>query len=175
MFKATLIENPNYYPLKKKLLWVGIPSTLLMGLLPNLFEMSGLMVVSIVMLFIAILTYQSGLGKELGKILKGRKIEIDVQEIRIKSSNGILEETMQIGPKTKIKVKDTYNFPEETTKDIYREMRGQHRKNYLIIEHDGNSRVLDFTIDSYYMIEQIKKVIAQWKVNGVDIKVVDPS
>jgi hypothetical protein len=172
MFKASLIENQKYYKLKRKLLLIGIPSAILIGFIANFWEFPFLWFTVILVLTIGIMFIQNRIHKRISFFTNNRGIEIDDEFIRIKSKSGEIEEQINIDSVNKIVVKNNYSFPEENLKEIFREMKGDQLKNFIIINIGGQSKKFEFTMDSYYMIEQIKKVINHWQTKGINIQTV---
>ena len=170
MFKASLIENQKYYNLKRKLLLIGIPSSILIGFIVNFWQFPFLGFTVILVITIGIIFIQNRINKRISVFSKNRGIEIDNEFIRIKSKSGDIEEQINIDSVNKIVVKNNYSIPEENLKEIFREMKGDQLKNFIIINIGGQSKKFEFTMDSYYMIEQIKKVISHWQTKGINIQ-----
>jgi len=108
--------------------------------------------------------------KQINSVLGTRLIEIDEQEIRIKSKNGTQEEVIRLQEVEKLILKQDYSIPQETMKEVGEEIIGHTKQNYLILKKDNQNRQLDFEIDSYYMIEQLNKIIESWKSKGYNIE-----
>jgi len=109
-------------------------------------------------------------SKQLSLVLGNRLIEIKIDEIRIKSKKGIEEETIKLNKLEKIILKDEYSMPQETIKEIGQELTGKTKQNYIIIHQNNKKRQFDFEIDSYYMINQLNKLIESWKMKGYNIE-----
>ena len=106
----------------------------------------------------------------MNSILGNKFIEIDEDEIKIKSKNGIQQEVIKLTEIDKLILKERYSMPQETIKEMGQEIRGDAKQNYLIIQKDGKRRKLDFEIDSYFMIRQINKIIEKWEAKGYVIE-----
>lgn len=108
--------------------------------------------------------------KRLSAIVGNKQIEIDNKEIRIKSKKGIQQEIIHLNKIDKLILKDIYSMPQETIGEVVKEMSGKAKQNYLILEQNSQKRRLDFEIDSYYMVNQLDKIIKNWKANGYNIE-----
>ena len=170
MFKAKLVENENYYNLRSKQLILMFLPSLPMGLIINFYQIPNWVTILMIGVYILTIILINKNQKRLSSMIENRSIEIDEKEIRIKSKNGTQKEIITLADIDKIIIKDTYSIPQETIKEIGKEMAGKAKKNYLILERNGQKRKLDFEITSYYMISQLNKIIANWKTIGYEIK-----
>lgn len=99
-------------------------------------------------------------------------IEIDVNEIRIRSRKGNTQEAFKVENLEKITLQKDYGIPQESMKDMVNEYKGKTKKNYLIIHHENMKRKFDFEIESHYMIVQLNKAIESWNQKGLKIETV---
>ena len=95
---------------------------------------------------------------------------MDEKEIRIKTKKGKEEEIIALENVDKLILTDTYSMPQETMREVGKEMAGNTKQNYLIVQQNNNKRKLDFEIDSYFMIKQLDKIIEKWELNGYNIE-----
>ena len=170
MFKAKLIKNKNYYKLRRKQLLLMFLSPIPMGLLVNFYQIPIWVTILMIGLYIAAIILLARNQKQLSLVLGNRLIEIKIDEIRIKSKKGIEEETIKLNKLEKIILKDEYSMPQETIKEIGQELTGKTKQNYIIIHQNNKKRQFDFEIDSYYMINQLNKLIESWKMKGYNIE-----
>ena len=63
-------------------------------------------------------------------------------------------------------------MPEERIQDLIRELKGKPLENYLIVQQGQEERRFDILLDSFYMIEQLKKVIDDWQDRGLILETV---
>ncbi len=163
MFKAKLIENQSYYRLRSKqqilALFVPIPVTFIVcsHLTPLWIP------VLIAGLYITLLAVMATNQKKIASLLSNKVVEMDADEIRIKSSQGIPQEAIHLDDVHRIVLSDTYLMPQETIKEMGRELVGKAKQNHVILYLNNRKRRLDFEIDSYYMKDQLSKVLDMWK------------
>jgi hypothetical protein len=60
-------------------------------------------------------------------------------------------------------------------KDLGKEIAGNAKQNYLILQQNGQDRRIDFEIDSYFMLRQLEKLIENWESKGYNIARVNHS
>ena len=101
----------------------------------------------------------------------GNKVlEINEDVISIKSATGSLEEIIKLDEVEKLILKETYSIPQETMKEVGEELMGSTKQNFLIFQQNDIQRRIDFGVDSYYMIEQLNQLIANWESRGFKIE-----
>lgn len=170
MFKAKLIESKNYYKLRsKQVLFMLLPSIPL-GLVVIFYLIPIWLTILMIGLYIATIIIMARNQKQMISVLGKKMIEIDRDEIRIKSTQGKEEETIKLNKVEKIILKDKYSIPQETIKEFGEELVGKVKQNYLILLQNNHERKLDFEIDSYYMINQLNSLIDTWKMQGYKIE-----
>ena len=170
MFKAKLIENENYYNLRSKHLLLTILISIPMGIFVNNFKLSIWGNLFAVSLYILMLIFLWKNQKKIQSILGNKLIEINEHEIKIKSKKGLPEEIINLNDVDKLILKDEYSMPQETMKEVGKEIVGNTKQNYLILQQKNNRRKIDFEVESYYMINQLKKVIKIWESKGYNIE-----
>lgn len=106
----------------------------------------------------------------MGGLMGQSIIEIDKNEIRIKSKKNNTQEALNPGNMDKIVVPHEFGIAQETMKDVANEISGNPKKNYLIIYQNNKERKFDFELDSHYMIKQLNKIIDHWILNGLKIE-----
>jgi len=170
MFKAKLIENESYYRLRsKQLLLIFLPA-IPFGLLVNFYKIPIWLTIVMFGIYILTIILASRNQRQMNSILGNKLIEIDEEEIRIKSKKGIQQEVIRLAEIDKLILKEKYSIPQETIKEIGSEISGNAKQNYLILQKNSKRRKFDFEIDSYFMIEQLNKIIKNWEIKGYEIK-----
>jgi ABC-type multidrug transport system fused ATPase/permease subunit len=170
MFKAKLIENEQYYKLRSKQFILMLLPALPIGIIANFYQIQIWITLILIAVYVLMILLMSRNQKRLNSLLGVNLIEIDENEIRVKSKNGHQKERIQLENVEKIILKDDYSIPQETIKDMSKEMKGETKKNFLIIQGENNERKFDFEFDSYYMLEELKKIIKSWEVKGFNIE-----
>ena len=173
MFKAKLIENESYYKLRSKGLLLMLLLWLPIGLIVNFYKIPIWLTIVTVGLYLLANVLIVRNQKRLSSLVGNKQIEIDEKEIRITSKKGIQQEIIHLDKVDKLIIQDTYILPQETIREVGREMTGKPKQNYIILEQDSQKRKLDFEVDSYYMIEQLNKLIENWKANGYNIEILN--
>lgn len=170
MFKAKLIESEKYYQIKRRhLLFLFLPATSvwIVSIFLNLpswffFLIVGLFVLALIWLF---------KGQKEMNLISGRKvIEIDDNEIRIKTKSGNEKERFPLIDLEKIIVKEKYAMPAENFKELKNEVLGRPDQNYIILQQKNQQRKFYFEIDSYYMTNQLNEIIRNWSARGLKIE-----
>ena len=106
MFKAKLIENDNYYKLRSKQLLLMLLPSIPFGLLVNFYQIPTWLTVVVIGLYILVIILLIRNQKGMNSVLGNKLIEIDEQEIRIKSKNGTEEEIVNLDDVEKIILKE---------------------------------------------------------------------
>jgi len=173
MFKAKLIENESYYTLKRKqLLFILLPS-IPMGFIVNFYNMPISLTILMLGIYILTLILMKRNSNQLGLLLGNKKIEIDEKQIKIKSKSGIQEKMIDLDSVDKLIIKDNYSMPQEIIKEVSEDISGKQKKNYLVVHANNQKLQFDFEIDSYYMANQLNKIIATWKTSGYNIEILN--
>lgn len=170
MFKAKLIENENYYKLRSKHLLLMLLPSIPVGLLVNFYQIPIWVTILMIGFYVTTIFLMARNQKQISSVLGNKLIEIDRDEIRIKSKKGTEEETIKLNEVDRIILKDEYSIPQETLKEVGQELTGNAKQNFVILYQDNYKRQFDFEVDSYYMINQLNKLIETWKTKGYRIE-----
>lgn len=172
MFKAKLIDDPAFYRMRKKVLLLGLPSFALIGFLSGQLSLPLPYFAGILVLIGFLIAWRIRTHKLASSMVRNRQIEITSDAIRLLSGHGKILETIPVTDVTGVTVKETWAIPEERIQDLIRELKGKPLENYLIVQQGQEERRFDILLDSYYMIEQLKKVIDDWQARGLIIETV---
>jgi len=170
MFKASLIENSQYYELKKKLSILGLFSLIILQILSQFFAVTPFRFALYFCLVILIFYYFWLTQKDLKQVTSKKKLEMNNQSILIKGKSSELLEEIKLTEVEKIVLKNEYALQEENLKNSVKQLKGEVNQDYILLHTTNGQRRIDFTLDSHYMTEQLKKVIASWKEAGYPIK-----
>lgn len=170
MFKAKLVENENYYKLKRKHFLLFVIPAIPMAILANFFQIPLWLTLLAGSLYVLILFFSFKNQKRINLVFGNKLLEIDKNEIRIKSKKGVQEEVFTLNEVDKLIVKEHYAMPSETLQEVRKEIMGNTNQNYLIIQQNQKERKLYFEFDSYYMGKQLDKLIKNWVVSGYRIE-----
>jgi len=169
MFKAKLISEHNKYQALKRKLWffllISAPLAILFVYVDFPLWLEGIFVVVVLSLFSWMLTTE----KSMLNLLNNATIQINEDCIRLISNKKENIETIDLDKVESINVKKDYTLPQETISDIVGEIKGNPIQNFIIIRQSNKDRKLVFEIDSYYMINQLKKLIEIWSKKGYKI------
>lgn len=172
MFKAKLIENEKYYKLQRKQLFLTILLFIQIYLFVSFYKIPIWVTILIIGIFVATVIFTSRNQKRINSILGNKLIEIDMDEIRINSKNGATEESIKLDEVERMILKNEYSIPQETLKEMGQELTGNIKQNFIILYKDSQKRQFDFEIDSYYMINQLNKLIETWRTKGYKIETI---
>ncbi len=170
MFRAKLIENKRYYKLRVKqmslMFLLLIPGSIVLFVYktPPIW-----IAIPALVLYIGTIILMVRNQKKICSVAGNKLIEMDIDEIRIKSKKGI-EEKIKLNNIEKIILKDQYSMPQETMKEVGQELTGKIKQNYIIINQDNEARRFDFEFDSYYMINQLNNLIKSWQTKEYNIE-----
>ena len=168
MFKAKLIDDPAYYKMRRMVFLIGLPSFALIGFLSGQWALPLPYFVGILALIGLLTAWRIRTHKRASSMVRNRSIEISTDAIRLLSGHGRILETFPVTELSGVTIKETWAMPEEKIQDLIRELRGNPLENYLIVHQPGqDDRRFDFVLDSYYTIEQLKKVVADWQARGL--------
>jgi len=177
MFRAKLIEHKSFYKLRHKLLIFSLIGAITIGIASNIiipkYLNTATYIVGLIAVFVIAIVFfrkQYKIQKGIDGLIKNKKIEISEQSIRIVKADKTTEKEFIINNQSFIKVKDSYEIPEEHLKNIVNEISGKSIENYVIYKNNNSEVRFDFIIDSYYMIEKLKKVIVNWKAVGISVE-----
>jgi len=170
MFKAKLIEDQSYYPLRGKQALLAFIPSILIGVLVNVFQLPLWITILSIGIYVFVLILFLKNQKALNSAAGNRLIEINDTAIKIKSKNKTVQEVIKIEEVEKITLTESYQIPQESVQAIAGEIKGKHQKNYLMIQQKNKNRRFDFEIDSYYMITQLNKIIDYWISQGYQIE-----
>ena len=106
MFKAELIENKKYYKFRSKQLLVSLLAGALIGLLVNVPDTPVWLTILVIGLYVGVLVYSVRSQRQMRLSLGDKRIEMDVDEIRIKSKEGRDIENIQLNQVDKLILKD---------------------------------------------------------------------
>lgn len=173
MFKAKLIENESYYKLRSKQLLLMLLPSIPFALLINFYQIPIWLTIVMIGIYILTIILMFRNQKRINSVLGNRLIEIDDDEIRIKSKKGMPKEIIKLNEIDKLVLKSDYSMPQETMKEVGSEIMGKTKQNYLILQQKNQKRKLDFEVDSYYMITQLNKIIENWTTRGYNIDRID--
>ncbi|MCF8253657.1 MAG: hypothetical protein K9H61_13755 [Bacteroidia bacterium] len=128
MFKAKLIENQNYYKLRSKQLFQMLLPSIAIGLLVNFFQIPFWLTILMIGLYVAAIILMARNQRKISLVLGNKLIEIEEDEIRIKSKKGTEEETIKLNEVERIILKEEYSIPQETIKEVGHELTGKQKK-----------------------------------------------
>ncbi len=170
MFKAKLITNKEYYKFRSKRLWLILILSIPIAFLANFYVFPIWSIVIILACHLLIVAITARNHKVMDSMIGQSIIEIEKNEIRIKSQQNNSQEAINPRELDKIVVPSEFGIAQETMKDIGDEISGYPKKNYLILHQNNEARKFDFELDSHYMIKQLDKIIEYWSTNELKIE-----
>jgi len=169
MFKAKLINNQKYYTLRRKQTWLMLLPSIPIGLMVNYMAFPIWVAILVVASYVALIVYATKNEKLLNAMLGIQTIEMDENEIRIKSKNGVSREVIPLEEIEELKIPGEYGIPQDSMKDFTNELAGKPKQNHLIVKYKNEERKFDFELNSHYMIKQLDKIIDNWSNRGLKI------
>jgi hypothetical protein len=171
MFKAKLIDNERYYSYRSRQLIILVIAYLVLIPVFNFFELPTWLNLCALVIYVGVLVLMFKNQNMMNTLLGNRIVEISGSQIKIKNLSKAKEETIMLDEVERLILMEEYMFPMEELEAIGKELSGKAKKNYLIVEQNGRSRKLHFEIESYYMINQLNKLIQTWKQSGLNIQI----
>ena len=169
MFKGKLIEQADYYAIRKKLVWISLSATIIMAIIysATLMHISFLYIYAVVMILI---TYtQFRLRKKMTSFASNRQIEISKDKICIVNNNGNVEKEILVADVSEIKVANNYHLSEEGFKEITASLKGKPLKNQISVLTNNETEKFDFIVDSHYRIKKLQNVIDFWNTQNINV------
>ncbi len=170
MFKAKLIGNESYYPLKRRQILFLILPSIPIGFLVNFYSMPLWLTLLMVAVYILIIVLLFRDQRKINALTGENILEIDGNEIRIKSVKGNNEKVIHLDTIDKLVLKENYDLPKGNFNDDKSDLFGEVKKHFLVIKKGKQERNLDFEIDSYYMVNQLNKQIKLWEERDISIE-----
>ncbi|NUN98998.1 MAG: hypothetical protein HUU01_00125 [Saprospiraceae bacterium] len=165
MFKANLINSPQYYKVRRfaliMFLYPGALVVVVVGQLPWYWA------VPVFLLAMGIDLWKIKVNKQAKALSTGHRIEISDEAIRILSDSGEVVEALNVADASGILVKDAYGIPGDTFSGFFKEVQGKTLQNFIVYQAGTQKVRYDFVIESNYMIEQLKKIIQNWQEKGI--------
>jgi len=169
MFKANLINSPSYYKVRRFTFLMALyPSSLVTAYIVFT-NFSWHWAVPVLLLAIGIDFFKIRAEKEAKTLSTGNQIEISDNAIRILGNSGEVLEALKVADASGIFVKEAYAIPGDTLAGLFKEAQGKSLQNFIVYQAGPKKVRYDFVIESYYMIEQLKKVIQSWQARGVAV------
>ena len=171
MFKAKLIDNPDFYRIRQKLIWIGFPTSILIGIIGAfIVEGNSIWIAMGVLGLIIAFIWEVRAQKSFAKLDNGSVISISNSVLELKTSTDEIFERIPLEKATEVVVKSTYQIYGEKLIDIWKEMIGRPQVSFIELHIDQHYHRFEFLVDSYYMLEQLKKSIAASKANGIQVR-----
>ena len=170
MFKAKLITNPRYYALRRQQLLLPFLIVMPVAFLVNPFKWPIWITIGAFCIYILVawLTWRN--EQKIKAATGEQRLEIEADTIRILDGKGQIIETILPHTIDKIEVKNSYAMPQESIKDMVQEMKGYPQRHYIRMVKAGQTRQLDFEVDTHYMLNQLRKILSAWEQAGYAIK-----
>ncbi|MEL6942581.1 MAG: hypothetical protein AAFO82_07925, partial [Bacteroidota bacterium] len=165
-----LIEKKDYNRLKRTQMIILLVTLLPIGFVSSFYEAPNWLTIVFIGIYAVLLVLMIKSQRQMMDMTNKRFLELDQEEIRIKSTKNQGEECIQLGDVQKLIVKENYSIPQEDLKEIANEVKGNLQANYLVVQQEGKKRKLDFELDSYYMLTQLNKMIELWRKKGYKIE-----
>lgn len=171
MFTARLIVGEDFYKRRRLQLWMSVIGAILIGFLVNVFTLPDWFSVLILILFGFYLYSSLQNQRRMHASINGKVLQIGPNEISIFAKDSAHStERFPLNDLREIIVSNIKHLPEDNLKDIGRELSGKAEKQYIILRSETGDRRFDFYPESYYMLNQLEKLILGWEKQGINIK-----
>ena len=119
-----------------------------------------------------------GSGKMFGFLSKSSELEssdpihqiiIEKNLIRIITPEGYISREFDIIETSTVLMKDVLDVSFGNIQKQYSNLKGSASTNSIQFEHQGSKEKLEFEIDSYTSIGELKKQILYWKSKGIKV------
>lgn len=170
MFKAKFIENNAYYQLRRRQLMLLLLTAIPAGLIVNFYRFSLPIILAITGIYLGGIIWMAKNQKRITQLRGNKYVEFDGTEIRIRSEKHEPTEVIQLAAVENIVLNKYYGMPQENMKEVANELKGNARKNYLLLYHNNRQRQIHFEVESYYMLNQLNSIVEDWKKNGYPVE-----
>ncbi len=167
MFRARIIENQNYYVLRRKLLLYLLLPIVPMGFMANFFHFPAWLTVLMIVGYIAAFVLKIRHQKQMEASAGDSWLEIEKSTIRIKTKAGELKEEIKFDEVRQITLQEEYALPQESFKAVKDELLGDQQRNEMVLHLAAEQRRICFEVDSYFNMVQFQQLIDYWKQAGI--------
>jgi len=166
MFKANLIEDSEFYSRRRiKVIFYFLPAIPIVFLI-NYNGLPIWVIILALLIYITVLFIGLRNAKKLTALSQERIMELDESTLRVKSKGKVLLLEIHLNTIDKIAISKEYGIPEESMKDIVKEISGKAKKNFIVISNCDLNQRFDFIIESYFMLQQLERVVESWVKRG---------
>jgi len=166
MFKANLIEGPAFYSSRRLNLIYFFLAAIPGALVFNYLRLNMWVAIPATLLYLVVLFLGFRNARKLRRLSHQRIIELDESTVRIKSKGKLPLLEFPLNSIQQITISRDVGIPQESMKDIVKEMSGEPKENFIIISREDQQERFDFIIDSYYMLRQLESVTDAWGKRG---------
>jgi hypothetical protein len=173
MFKASIVEDKKYYKLRSLTIYTGIVTS---ALIPQFFfgnlKLNSLWGAIVIFLIILEIYFSKKIMNMSLSIFGKRKLFLDLNKIQVFSQKNQLQAEFIPSVVDSITILSDLDF---TTQSIFTIFKKDVSGHEIIIKKGSEVHSYLFEFDSYYMIEQLKKIIKHWKVQNIQIELKNTS
>ncbi|TVR78576.1 MAG: hypothetical protein EA409_10415 [Saprospirales bacterium] len=168
VFKGKLVDQNSYYRRRRYFFIIFFfLYPLFIALSVNLWDFplkwSALSLLLIAAMFYLMYKTSSGLKKSW----KGTHIEIEPDEIRIVDAQRGKSELLRTADLNNIVVPGSFGIAGDTFRNLKEEISGKPLRNYIQFEYRGKKFECHFIPETYYMLNQLEKILDEWKKRGL--------
>ena len=172
MFKGKLIDGREYHLLKRNAMILGLAVIFIQGFAINMFKLQFGWQVIITTLFVLAMIYFILVNRKIIRLIRNRKVEIGSKWVRVFDRTGRLLEQLDLDDTAVITLPSEFVLPGEKTRDLWRQLMGEIQSNTVVIKQNGEEHIYDLVIESYYMLEQLRKLRESWEASGFRVKII---
>lgn len=169
VFKAKVIEHPDFYRKRRQMAIAGLVASVLTSLVVIPLETPITYLVISLVLGVLIAMYQRQFFREMKALSNRRELRITPLTIMICDKHGTNVTHLEVEDLKNLVVAGGETNAGLTVADQLNELRGTPFKTYIAFQSDRADERIDFTVDSQYMMVQLKKIVGQWQRAGVPV------
>ncbi len=162
MVKARIIEDKRYYRLRSRQLLLFLVPALPLGIIVNAYDLPVWMGIGAISLYLLAFGFLMRNQRQIKRLTQNRRLEASNEEIRIIAQNGDLLQTFRVEDLDLVRIDSPPSLPQESIKDIGRELSGNPNTNILSLSENGQTHTFHLDIDSHYMVKQLEKLREAW-------------
>jgi hypothetical protein len=170
MFKAKLIDDVLYYKLRRRNSLISLASAISYGIIIFIFDLPLSYSILILCFFIAVIYIQIRTTRAMLTKLGNHFIELDLNTINILDKKKNILQSFTPAVLDSIHVKSSLELYGENITYLADELKGKTHSNSIEIVDTGQTHTYLFQVDSFYMLEQLKKIIEHWQMQNTHIK-----
>ncbi|MDX1408594.1 MAG: hypothetical protein R3330_10690 [Saprospiraceae bacterium] len=168
VFKAKVIEHPEFYRKRRQMALAGLFSSVLTSVVVIPLEGHITYLVISMMLGVLVALYQKQFVREMKALSERRRLHMTESAIQLVNKEGAVIRHIDANRLREVALSGKH-IDTQTIADHLNELRGKPLKNYISLQSDEGETRIDFVVDSHYMMVQLNKILEVWGGRGIAV------